>query len=318
MKVVLIPPNKKQDFTTELVVEGLRDLNCRLLASDEGNGILQNEVLDEHSLVEEAKTADAVLFFFGKVKGNLPPKHYLIDRLKDRRRCAYIDGSEWTSTGYQEKDQGKNSLIDPSFRRGKSWINVEMRNKCSFYFKRECYPQDEKQGLLPLPFGLLKRNISQKEVHKDIDVACIFGHTTTGLRKEVMEACEKLKKNSNHRILVDSKIPQQDYLATLARSRIVIDAWGGGDNCNRFYEAIGSKSCCLYQKYNTVVPNPFVHMQHAVCYENLQQFTDTLQVLLENFSLCKQIGDNGHEHAIKNHSAICRAKFVLNTILESC
>lgn len=316
MKVVVVPPNIKQDFITELVIEGLRDLNCEIFSSDRGNGLRDNEVYSDDDIVHAANTADAVLFFFGKVKGNMPPKHYLLDRLQDRSRCAYIDGSEWSSTGYQEKNQAEVSIIDPSKRRGKDWIRKDMLEKCAYYFKRECYPEDAQLGLIPLPFGLLKRNIPFANFEtKDIDVSCIFGHTLTGLRKETMQVCEQIKnENPNYKVVVSNRLSPEEYSSAIARSKVVVDAWGGGDSCNRFYEAVGAKSCCLYQRYNTIVPNEYVDMKHAVSYSTIEDFDKKLKLLLSNPQLTNQIGKDGYTHANQHHSAKARAEFILRTI----
>lgn len=316
MNVVVVPPNVKQDFITELVIEGLRDLNCKIFSSDLGNGIYSNEVYSDNDIVDISKTADAVLFFFGKVKGNAPPKHYLIDRLQDRSRCAYIDGSEWTSTGYQEKNQAEMSLIDPSKRRGRDWIREDMLEKCAYYFKRECYPEDAERGLIPLPFGLLKRNIPSIDFEtKDIDVSCIFGHTLTGLRKETMQVCEQIKKeNPHYKIIVSSRLSPEEYSSSIARSKIVIDAWGGGDSCNRFYEAIGARACCLYQRYNTVVPNEYEDMKHAVSYSTISEFKEKLNFLLSNQQIARHVGKDGYTHALKYHTSKARAEFILKIV----
>lgn len=310
MKVIAITPNKKQDYTTELVIEGLKELGVEIFATDVGNGITHAYTDDE---ILKIQNVDFVLAFFGKVRDNNPPKHYLLKKLKQKLPCAYVDGSEWTYTGYQNKNQLLESLSDPKKRRGEPWIHEDMLRLCDLYFKRECYPQDMQRGIIPLPFGLMKRHIIDVK-EKDIDVFCVFGQHGTGLRKEVTEFCLKLKDASNYKIVVENSINPAEYKSLISRSRIVIDAWGGGDNCDRFYEAIGSSACCLYQKYNVIIDNPFVDYQHAVSYGDIDSFSNHLSVLLESTEASIQIGKNGLDHAIKWHTSFARAQKIVENI----
>lgn len=312
MKLVLITPNKKHDYTTELIIEGLKQHNCNLVATDVGNGITKD--FSDIEIIEEAKSADLAIAFFGKVRDNKPPKHYLFEKLLEKNKRAFVDGSEWTSTGYPEYNQVSNSLKNPDLRRGNDWINHHMLNISQFYYKRETYQQDLNLGIIPLPFGLMNRHL-QHNVNKDIDIFCVFGHQNTGLRKETMDYCNFLKLKSDYNIVVGSKYPKEQYMSLLSRSKIIIDAWGGGDNCDRFYEGIGARACCLYQKYKTIVPNSFVDFTHAVSYENMDEFIQRLHMLLENENLTNQIAIDGLNHAIKYHSSYARAHNILEKFI---
>jgi hypothetical protein len=68
-----------------------------------------------------AHECDLMLVFFGKQRNNRMPRRYLLDQVKLPKSCiAYIDGSEWTYTGWESDDQAAASLIDSKRRRGKS------------------------------------------------------------------------------------------------------------------------------------------------------------------------------------------------------
>jgi len=304
VKIIAITPNKKRDYTTELIIEGFNELGVEIIASDLGNGI--NKTFSDQEIIS-INDADFVVAFFGKVRDNDPPKHYLIDRLKNKFKTAYVDGSEWTYTGYQNKNQMLDSLTNPALRRGEPWINEEMFSKCDVYFKRECYDQDAQRGIIPLPFGLMNRHLSDN--NKDIDVMCVFGQHMTGLRKEVTEYC--LKINSKYKVVVAKDLNPEIYKQVLSRSRIVIDAWGGGDNCDRFWEAIGSGACCLYQNYNVIIENEFVDLQHAVSYNSIDSFIKNLHLLLESKELTNIIGKSGKIHGMSHHTSIMRAKRII-------
>lgn len=307
MKIIAITPNKKRDYTTEMVLEGFFELGVEVAATDVGNGI--NHALSDDEILS-IKDADFVVAFFGKVNGNLPPRYYLLNHLRKKFSIAYVDGSEWTCTGHRNKNQEIESIKNPRLRRGEPWVFEEMFKVSKAYFKRECYPEDRDKGIIPLPFCLSKRHILNDN-KKDVDVMCVFGQQFTGLRKELMQYCENLRNRTNYKIVVSNSLNASDYVDVLSRSKIVIDAWGGGDNCDRFYEAIGAKSCCLYQQYNVVVENPFVDFEHAVSFNDMESFDNNLRLLLNDERKTKKIGNSGFIHATKHHSSIVRAKKIV-------
>jgi len=310
MKLILITPDRKRDYTAECVIEGFKKLNCELYASDVGNGI--TESCADEVLRLELHDADAIVYFFGKVRDNRPPKHHLFADINDVKK-VYVDGSEWTNTGYPEQNQMKASLVCPRMRRGAHWINEPMLQAVDFYFKRETYPEDLNKGITPLPFGMMDRHITP-DFEKDIDVFCVFGQTATGLREPIFRRLQELSRSSNYKICVGNSLNPEEYKSMISRSRIVIDAWGGGDNCDRFYEAVGAKSCCLYQKYQTIVPNPFLNMEHAVTYSDMNEFEVKLQLLLRDSYLSRKIGVAGFNHALGHHTSIKRAQEITNKL----
>jgi hypothetical protein len=308
MKILAITPDRKRDYTTEQTIEGLRLLGVDIEATGFGNGI--SSIVDDNRAV--SFHYDAVFCFFGKVRDNNPPKHYLLPFVQVRRdKIVYIDGSEWTSTGYRSEKQKDLSTLDPEIRRGSPWINFEMQKYCGHYLKRETYPVDVKSGIIPFPFSMSKHHVVDT-LDKDIDVMCVFGQNQTGLRRQVEDSCKKMSKLfPQKRFIVSNSLNPDQYRETLARSKIVIDAWGGGDTCDRFYEAVGSKACCLYQAYNIVNPDPYEDMNQAVEYRSTEEFEFKLATLLSDEDLSLKIGANGFDHAKKFHTSKNRAKLAL-------
>ena len=310
MKIIAITPDRKRDYTTEQTLEGLKELGCEILATDVGNGV-EISYTDENLL--SRNDIDGVIAFFGKVRDNRPPRHYLAKMLKDKLPLIYVDGSEWTCTGYPMKDQVRDSLLDTRKRRGHPWLHEEMLSIAKHYFKRECYPEDLQSSIIPHPFCLTKRHLSHVP-DKDIDLMCVFGQISTGMRQKVMDMCRSLREKTNYNIIVESNLQPEKYREVVSRSRIIVDAWGGGDTCDRFYEAVGAGACCLYQKYNVVVHNPFEDMHLAVEYWDEQSFIDRVKLLLNSKDLCLRIGDRGKQHALLHHTAQVRARKILQLL----
>ena len=312
MKISCITPDRKRDFLCETILEGLHELGHDLIVSDPGNGFCKYTMIDG-TFREHLQTSDLLLCFFGKVRDNRPPRRYFVtDGGFPREKIAYIDGSEWNFEGNSTPRQVVDSLDDPTKRRGEPWIDEEMMEQCGHYFKREAYPYDvSHRGVIPLPFALCDRHIVGTHA-KDIDVFCSFGQITTGLRREALIAVEDFRTaNPSLNIVTRNDLKPDEYKEHLGRSRVVVDAWGGGDTCDRFWEGIGAGACVLYQRYNIVMPNPFVDFEHAVSFSSMSEFSDNLQRLVFNEGESESITTNGLEHAVEFHFAKHRAERIL-------
>lgn len=318
MIVGCITPDGKQDYLVELVIEGLRKRGDQIIASDLSNGVLPQEVLKDDEFIKAASKFDVLLVFFGKVRGNRAPKYHLLDSLNSfpKERTAYIDGSEWSCTGWDGPTQARDSLIDPSKRRGDPWIDEKMFQRVGHYFKRECHQQDIDRGIIPFPFGLFDRHLKDPSP-KDIDIFCSFGHTKTGLRKQVIEACQKLQKERpDKKIVIGAGFDRSKFSDMMNRSLIVVDAWGGGDCCDRFWEALGARACCLYQRYNIMMPKPPCDWIEAVSFADIKEFEKSANLLLDHPDLSLEIGQRGRDFAQKFHSSRARADEIMQRITE--
>lgn len=318
MIVGCITPDGKQDYLVELVIEGLRNRGDQILATDLSNGVTPREVLNDEEFIKASSKFDALLVFFGKVRGNRAPKYHLLDSLKDypKERIAYIDGSEWSCTGWDGPTQARDSLLDPSKRRGEPWIDEKMFQRVGHYFKRECYQEDVDRGIIPLPFGLFDRHILPTK-DKDIDLFCSFGHTKTGLRKQLIDACQKLQKERpDKKIVVGAGYDRKTFSDMVNRSLVVVDAWGGGDCCDRFWEALGSQACCLYQRYNIVMPRPLCDWIEVVSFADAKEFEKSANLLLDHPDLSLEIGRRGHSFAKNFHSSQARADEIMQRIVK--
>ena len=66
-----------------------------------------------------------------------------LDKINRPEVTAYIDGSEWTCTGkIDSPNQPREALINLNRHRGDPWIDEEIYEKCSWYFKRIVFEED--------------------------------------------------------------------------------------------------------------------------------------------------------------------------------
>ena len=309
MKIVAITPDRKFDSVAPLVIEGLRDLGHRVIASDCGNGIKKS--YSDEEIVSHAKNADYIFVLWGKVRGNRPPKYYLLDRINRPEITAYVDGSEWTCTGYCDRDKkiiapwshgDKISLqmyeakLDPSRCKGNPWINEKMFSYCNWYL-----------GCLKQYFG------NFKNIEKDIDIFCSYGHLYTGLRFETYEICKKLS-DEGYNVVFSNKMDHEKYLKTIARSRISVSAWGAGNSCMRLWESMANKTLCFRQKTQILFPNEPEDGKHCVVYETPEEFEKKIRHYLKINEECVRIGLEGYNHVLKYHTGIPKVLSMLETM----
>lgn len=311
-KIVVITPDRKHDYLVATIIEGLQLLKCEIIASDVGNGI--DKAWSDKDIVREMNDADHVIVFFGKVRGNRAPKRHLLEAIDVRHKLAYVDGSEWTCTAWPESNQVAEAKVNPARRRGKPWLDDYMLRQARWYFKRECYPEDVAKGIIPLPFGVMKHDVRDPAPIRDIDVLCSFGQTNDGLRAEAVEICKRLAKEMpEHRFCLDTGMDRATYEDVLSRSRMVIDAWGGGDCCARVWEAVGVGACVHRQKYNIVVPNDFKNGTQILDYSTAEGLETGLRTYLkdENREIVNAIGVNAQNHALAYHTSLARTIYLL-------
>jgi len=324
LKIIAITPHFKTDGTTASIIEGMYDLGINVIASSLGNGV--KKAYSDKEILEHSRDADFIFAFWGKIKGNRPPRYYLLDMINRPDISVYIDGSEWTCTGYQDTNEnifanwaGKeinkqlyDSKYDPSRLRGEPWINKKMLSFCKWYFKRECYAEDLDFGIIPLPFCANKDYIKD-ESEKDIDIFCCFGQNLTGMRAEIEKYCSNIK-NKNI-VVIKSKISKEEYNNILSRSMITVSSWGGGQCCFREWESLGSRSCSFTQRYTIEFPNKPVDNKHWVEYSNMKEFDEKIKFYLNNRSLCVKIANNGFNFLKNNHMPKNRVEYILEKIV---
>ena len=329
MKVIAITPDRKFDAVAPSVIEGLYDLGAEEIASDPGNGV--KRVYSDDEIVSHSRDADFVFAFWGKIRGNRPPKYYLLDRINRPDITAYVDGSEWTCTGYQDTNEkifapwvGKeiNKQIfeaknNPSRCKGSPWINKSMLAYCKWYFKRECYWEDYESGIIPFNVGCINKYFGNfQNIEKEIDIFCSYGHVMTGLRHETEIICKKLKKEGFN-VVFAQNLSHEEYLKTIAKSYISVSAWGAGNSCMRLWESMANKTCCFRQKTIIEFPNEPVDGEHCVVYSSPEEFEKKIRWYLKNKDICVKIGQKGFDHAVKYHSSRAKVEYMLDIMKQN-
>jgi hypothetical protein len=337
IKIITITPNRKTDTIARIVVQGLRDLNVEIIASDLGNGI--TETYSDEDIIKHSKDADFIFVIWGKLRGNPSPKYYLVDQINLPAKSVYIDGSEWTNTGYANKSykifapwanrdlesQKYEAKLDSSKCKGAPWINRDMYEKCRWYFKRECYEEDTRDlGLYPLNVGCINEYFENynTEIKKDIDVLWSFGHVDTGLRYETIKVCKELIKEGYKVKFVGGGIPdapkvsKEEYLKLIKRSKVGISAWGAGNSCMRLFEIAASGTCCIAQKTEIQFINEPRDMIDYVEYSNMEEFSQKIRHVLETDKYI-EIGKQGRDFMMTNHSPKARVEYILSIIGET-
>ena len=320
MKVIAITPNQKTDTLASFIISGLYDLGVEVIATDYGNGV-QN-VYSDGEVIEHSKDADYVFAFWGKHGRNgVPsPKYHLLDIINKPEITAYLDGSEWTSTGYEDTPtQCKDSILDPKRIKGEPWINEELYDKSKLYFKRVVLEEDlERDKIVPCYIGAHNSYFVNEDVNlqaKTYDFYCSFGgsagHVGTGLRSVVYDHCKSL---IGYNSIVGQKLDNKDYLNTILNSYIAISAWGAGNCCRRMWEILANRTCCFIQKPFIIYPNKFVDGESCVYYETIDEFKEKLNYYLNNQEECITIGKNGFDHVKKYHTATKRVQYIFDNM----
>jgi len=319
MKIIAITPYQKMDSLASLIVDGLYDNGIDVIATDFGNKVRRTYTDDE--VIKHSKDADYIFAIWGKhgANGVPSPKFYLLDKINRPDIVAYIDGSEWTCTGYQDSPtQLQDSLTNMDRHRGSPWINEEMYNKCNWYFKRVVFEKDlEREKVIPCYLGAWNEYFETSDVQKEYDLYCSFGgyagHADTGLRSLIYAYCKNLKGVKS---IVGQRLNHKMYLETISKSYIGISSWGAANCCRRMWEILSNKTCCFIQKPFIIYPNKFVDGESCVYYETMDEFREKLDYYLKNKEECVRIGQNGYEHVKKYHTGKARVKQMLDRMKE--
>lgn len=115
--------------------------------------------------------------------------------------------------------------------------------------------------------------------------------------------------------MIRDRLNTRDYKESLARSKIVIDAWGHGDHCFRLWEAAGAEACILYQRYQVLTgPDWFEEGLEVVSFSSMAEFTKQAEELLSDQDHAISIGKRGALLARTKHTGKVRVEYILRTM----
>lgn len=320
MKIALITPKYKNDYMTNTVLDGLFTLGsvneCRFSSDYVVPSSYVGWKLDEAEFLDFARSADLVLFFWGK--GNTD--YELAEKVGRFDKTVFIDGSE----------VGKNNRFDKKIMAevlagtysGLGAIDKDMLKKCVLYFRREkpYNIQADVSGkkIIQLPFGIETRYLAyyKPEKVKDIDFTCIFGQEEYPvLRRDVRKALEKFCKKNGFTCATKKTKTSDEFYEILSRTRVGISVGGGGFDTARFWEILGN-NCVLMTERIDIFEDPKVSLP----YKRIHEFVDlgTFEAKLEEVASFLRKGydypsmTEEYEKLISEHSSVARVKTVLN------
>jgi len=291
MRILAITPHLLYDYLAGTVIEGLQKLDVELLCTDAGNNAI-NTITDEE-FVAYYPTADYILAFTSS-KQTPPPRFCLIDTVQGWQKTAYIDGSE----------------VNPAFRLRYSdtLLHPLFLDKARWYFRRECMPEHQAQGVIPLPFGAVDADFGNHEhAEKDIDVLCGFpGGVGCGLRAEAVCAVREFAAEG-YRVIAS---PVSDYFKHIARSWITVEAYGAGECNARAWQIMANKSAMFAQKYNIVIPNLEAD-RHYVEWSSGEELKAKIREWLADKNGLRELIDESYANLLQYHTSEARARYLL-------
>ena len=312
-KILAIYPNGEKDTLAGLITDGLN--NTKEIEIFKYDYSLKNYT--EEEIISLSKKVDYIFVFWCKRQYTYNPQGFtfnLLDKINRPKIVAYIDGSEYNSTGTPTAKQTSENLKKyPLLCKGDPWIDEEMYKRCNWYFKRETYKEDlARAKIYPLLVSSKSSYFKNEEsnlISKKYDMFCSFNHTTTGLRQESQEIVQKLK-NGGYNNIIGLNFQYTKYMDYIINSYIGVSAWGAGNSCRRMWEIMSNKTCCFVQKKQIEFPNMFEDGISYVEYSSPQEFEEKAKYYLNNKEKCIEIGLNGYEHLKKYHTSTKRVEYM--------
>jgi len=152
---------------------------------------------------------------------------------------------------------------------------------------------------------------------------CFMGYNSHPDRNAVMSFIEKEYGHLNNHIVFERRpgtaeafVSHKDFFETMAQSRICINLPGAafGGRAMRFYQIPYVGSFMLSQKFPGNQLHPFVDGRDCLYFDSLQSLNEKIKLMLDAPLLREKIAKDGHEHAMKYHTAKSRIAYVLHEV----
>ena len=302
--VCLIPPH--YDFLCATVVDGLKQLNCRLYCSERSNNSTEKEYAPFRDMPGRCNDCDFILLFSNT---NYSNRKQFVTEYGMAHKTVYVDGSD------------HERLEDP-----------EALDTFRVCFKRELLfskstikPGITSKNASPLPFSAEQAYLgyNAEGTEKDISVSCtLVPNSLSPKRYKINDFVKNLKipdavigsvSKGNYRTESGDR-SKEEYFRILARSRISISYPGLGFDTGRFWEILACKALLFSPPVKIKMPHPFLEFKHFIPYETLSQLKSRLLYYLDHEEELKKIAGAGHKHLLKYHTSKERARYLLNIV----
>lgn len=241
-------------------------------------------------------------------------------------------------------------VIDSIDEQDEYFLPEITRDSCLLYFKRSLYyqkPKEAEDGICKPSFSYknppgdkvlfdwdyaILEGFIQSSKYKDIDIGCYL-RPSCDFRNFILRMMNFYKSSLNKKHLIHvGEISNgsrsigkevyfdEKYFDALARTKIVVSSgpakWKG---CSRASEAFANR--CLYMSNEAYTgmshpPQVWRHWIKINPYNALECIT-LFEGLLEQPDFLNHIANDGHEHAMKYHTAKARMQYVLDKIEEN-
>ncbi len=174
-------------------------------------------------------------------------------------------------------------------------------------FKRELLIDEA--GLYPLPFAAPPLAMAPAARPRDIDVSFV-ARPNHAWRFEVAARLAR----EGFMVQLDCPMSRRDYCDILNRSKICVSVRGAGYDTMRYWEIPYHGALLLSERLPLLIPDNFVDGESAVFFDSLDDMVRQIGRLLTDPERLERIAAAGQAWAQTKHTALARARYLLETI----
>ncbi len=164
-------------------------------------------------------------------------------------------------------------------------------------------------------------NVEEREdlLRNKVYNICFMGYHSHGDRGIVVDHLVKKYGHDGNCLfverrpdIVDSFLPKREYFRKIAQSRICVNLRGAAEcgKALRFYEIPYVGSYMLSQEFRGRQVHPFQEGVHCDYFDSIEKLDEMIGHALSNPERREKIARQGHEHAMKFHTARARVDYM--------
>lgn len=173
-------------------------------------------------------------------------------------------------------------------------------------FKMQMYPAEQTKNLFPLPLAVPPRVMLPSEVERDIKVSFVARPTV-----ELRAWCAELLRRQGYSVYLGVDMPREQFCWILNRSKIAVSLRGAAWDTFRYWEIPYHGAVLLSERLPILIPDNFVDGESAVFFSSPGEMLDKAEALLADPPRLTRIADNGRRLSREKHTAVARARYVL-------